>query len=97
MHNLTAGGTRGSVKRASGLSSIMCPGNKAAPSTSEITYISGRNAISAGAIAASVSAQSVTLYVNRQGCHILICNKNNNAEATVTRDDTIFYGTSKRF
>lgn len=32
-HNLTGGGTRGSVKRASGLSSIVCPGNKAELST----------------------------------------------------------------
>lgn len=55
----------------------MRPGNKVEPSTSEITYISGRNAISAGATAASVLAQSLTLYVNRSGCQIFSCNKNN--------------------
>lgn len=80
-YNLAAGGTRGSVKRASGPSSIMRPGNKAEPSSSEITYISGRNAISAGAIAASVLAQSLTLYVNRRGCHIFSCNKNNKRQS----------------
>lgn len=79
--NLAGGGTRGSVKRASGPSSIMRPGNKAEPSTSEITHISGQNAISVGD-GCCVRVGAVTHFICKsRGCHIFSCNKNNKRES----------------